>query len=291
VRVEDLLRPERFRAAVGRNVQSVSATLIELGAAPVDVDGIVREYLAIGAQLRPFIRDASLLVHEQILKGRNVLLEGAQGVLLDLDHGTYPFVSSSSTTAGGACAGLGIAPRHIDAVIGITKAYATRVGNGPFPTEQDNDIGARLREVGGEFGAVTGRPRRCGWVDVPALRYAARVSGLDSLALTKLDVLDGLDAVKACVGYKLGGRTLDEMPLDLDDLAAAEPVYETFPGWPVRPAGAPPITSDKQLPEAARRYVERLSELVGLPIALLSYGPGRAETFVKQDPFALPQTR
>src|SRR5581483_10782564 len=152
------------------------------------------EYAALGVELRPFIGDASRFVYEKIQQKRNVLLEGAQGVLLDLDHGTYPFVSSSSTTAGGACAGLGIAPRHIDAVIGITKAYATRVGNGPFPTEQDNDIGVRLREVGGEFGAVTGRPRRCGWVDVPALRYAARVSGLDSLALTKLDVLDGLES-------------------------------------------------------------------------------------------------
>jgi adenylosuccinate synthase len=290
-RVEDLLKPERLRAAVARNVQSVSATLAELGAAPPDVEAIVRDYLEIGQELRPFIHDASRFVHEQIQKKRNVLLEGAQGVLLDLDHGTYPFVSSSSTTAGGACAGLGIAPRHIDRVIGITKAYATRVGNGPFPTEQDNDIGARLREVGGEFGAVTGRPRRCGWLDIPALRLSARISGIDSLALTKLDVLDGLDSVKVCVGYKLGGRMLDEMPLDLDDLAAAEPVYETFPGWPTRPPGSPPITADKQLPETARRYVERLSDLVGLPIALLSYGPARGETFVKVEPFAPPHER
>jgi adenylosuccinate synthase len=291
VRVEDLLRPERLRAAVTRNVHSVSATLAELGAARPDVEAIVRDYAAMGDELRPFIRDASRFVHEQIQKNRNVLLEGAQGVLLDLDHGTYPFVSSSSTTAGGACAGLGIAPRHIGTVIGITKAYATRVGNGPFPTEQDNDIGARLREVGGEFGAVTGRPRRCGWLDIPALRLSSRISGIDSLALTKLDVLDGLEAVKVCVGYKLGVRTLDEMPLDLDDLAAAEPVYETFPGWPTRPAGGPPLTSEKQLPEAARRYVERLSELAGLPIALLSYGPGRGETLVKLEPFAPPHGR
>jgi adenylosuccinate synthase len=290
-RVEDLLRVDRLRAAVTRNVQSVSATLAELGADRPDIEAIVRDYAAIGDELRPFIRDASRFVHDQIQKKRNVLLEGAQGVLLDLDHGTYPFVSSSSTTAGGACAGLGIAPRHIDTVIGITKAYATRVGNGPFPTEQDNDIGARLREVGGEFGAVTGRPRRCGWLDIPALRLSSRISGIDSLALTKLDVLDGLDSVKVCVGYKLAGRALDEMPLDLDDLAAAEPVYETFPGWPVRPPGGAPLTSEKQLPEAARRYVERLSELAGLPIALLSYGPGRGETLVKLEPFAPPHGR
>jgi adenylosuccinate synthase len=285
VRVEDLLRPERFRQNLERNARSLAPTLRELGASPPDVEGIAKEYLALGAELRPFIRDASRFVHDQIRAGRHVLLEGAQGVLLDLDHGTYPFVSSSSTTAGGACAGLGIAPRHIGAVVGIAKAYATRVGLGPFPTELHDEVGTRLREVGAEFGATTGRPRRCGWFDAPALRLAARVSGIDTLALTKLDVLEGIDPVKICIGYRLGGITLEEMPLDLDDLAAAEPIFEALPGWPARAAGAPALTSEKQLPAAAQRYVARVSELVGLPIGLISLGPGRGETLAKLDPF------
>jgi len=286
VRVEDLLRPERLRRNLERNAASVVPTLAQFGAPAPDVEAIAQEYLALGEELRPFVGDASRFVHDQIKAGRNVLLEGAQGVLLDLDHGTYPYVSSSSTTAGGACAGLGIAPRHIDTVIGITKAYATRVGLGPFPTELHDELGSRLREVGGEFGAVTGRPRRCGWLDIPALRLTARISGIDAIALTKLDVLDGIDPLKVCVAYRLAGRTLDEMPLDLDDLAAAEPVFETLPGWPVRPAGSPPITSEKQLAEPARRYIARVSELLGLPLALLSFGPGRTETLLQIDPFA-----
>ena len=289
VRVEDLLRPDRFRRNLARNVQSLAPTLRELGALPPDVESIAAEYLAIGEEIRPFVRDASRFLHEQIRAGRNVLLEGAQGVLLDIDHGTYPFVSSSSTTAGGACAGLGIAPRDIGTVVGIVKAYATRVGLGPFPTELSDDIGARLRDVGAEFGATTGRPRRCGWLDIPALRLAARISGIDALALTKLDVLDGLDEVKLCIGYRLGSRTLDEMPLDVDDLAAATPIYETHPGWAVRPPGAAPFTSERQLPEAAQRYVARVTELLGLPLALISLGPARRETILKLDPFAVDQ--
>jgi adenylosuccinate synthase len=286
VRVEDLLRPERFRRNLERNVQSLAATLRELGAPAPDVNAIAKEYLALGEEIRPFIGDASRFLYDSIRQKKNVMLEGAQGVLLDLDHGTYPFVSSSSTTAGGACAGLGIGPRNIDQVVGIAKAYATRVGNGPFPTELNEETGARLREVGAEFGSTTGRPRRCGWFDAPALRLAARVSGIDMLALTKLDVLDGLDTVKICVGYRVGGKTVDEMPLDVDDLAAAEPIYESFPGWGVRPAGSVPFTSEKQLPEGAQRYVARLSELVGLPIGLISLGPQRRETILKHDPFS-----
>jgi adenylosuccinate synthase len=288
VRVEDLLRPDRFRRNLERNLRSLAPGLTEMGSTLPDVDAIAKEYLAMGEEIRPFIGDASRFLNEAIRQRKNVLLEGAQGVLLDLDHGTYPYVSSSSTTAGGACAGLGIGPRHIDTVVGIAKAYTTRVGLGPFPTELNDETGARLREVGAEFGATTGRPRRCGWLDAPALRLAARVSGIESIALTKLDVLDGIDTVKICVGYRRGGKTLDEMPLDVDDLAAAEPIYEALPGWGVRAPGSAPLLSDKQLPEAAQRYVARVSELVGLPIGLISLGPQRRETILKHDPFTGP---
>jgi adenylosuccinate synthase len=290
-RVEDLLRPDRLRSNLERNVASVGPTLAQLGAPAPDVDAIAREYLALGEELRPFVGDASRFVYEQIRARHNVLLEGSQGVLLDLDHGTYPYVSSSSTTAGGACAALGIAPRHIDTVIGITKAYATRVGLGPFPTELHDELGTRLREVGGEFGAVTGRPRRCGWLDIPALRLTTRISGIEAIALTKLDVLEGIDEVKMCVGYRLGGKTLDEMPLDLEDLAAAEPVYEVLAGWPTRPSGSAAVKSEKQLAETARRYIARVSELLGIPVALISFGPGRGETLLQTDPFVASHGR
>jgi adenylosuccinate synthase len=231
------------------------------------------------------VRDASRFLYDQILAGRNVLFEGAHGVLLDLDHGTYPFVTSSSTTAGGACAGCGIGPTSIDTVIGIVKAYATRVGNGPFPTELHDQMGDRLREVGTEFGSTTGRPRRCGWLDIPALRLTCRLSGIRALALTKLDVLAGLERVNLCVQYRLAGQTLDEMPLDPDDLAAAEPVYETLPGWPALYASGASAAGKMELHEAAERYIARISELVGVPLALVSVGAGRSETIVRDNPF------
>lgn len=286
VRVEDLLRPERFRHKVEHNAQAFAPLLAHWGSPPTDTEAVVRECLILAEEIRPFIGDASRFLSDQIRAGKNVMFEGAHGVLLDIDHGTYPFVTSSSTTAGGACIGCGVGPRVIDRVVGIVKAYATRVGLGPFPTELNDDIGIRLREHGAEFGSTTGRARRCGWLDIPGLRLAARLSGIDALALTKLDVLEGIDPVKICVGYRLAGRTLDEMPLDIDDLSSVEPIYEALPGWGIRPAGAPPATSEKDLPEAARRYVARVSELVALPLSLISLGPGRNETILKEDPFA-----
>lgn len=281
VRIGDLLHPDRFRRNLERNIQSIAPILQQFGALPPDLEAVVEEYMAIGREIAPFIKDASRFLHDQIKAGRNVVLEGAQGVLLDLDHGTYPFVSSSSTTAGGACAALGVAPRAISTVIGIVKAYATRVGNGPFPTELEDEVGARLREVGAEFGSTTGRPRRCGWLDIPALRLTTRVSGIEQLALTKLDVLAGIDPVRLCVGYRIRGQVLDEMPSDLDDVVGAEPIYETFPGWTV----SGPINSESDLPEGARRYVARISELLGLPYVLISVGPARSETLVLHEPF------
>jgi len=285
LRIDDLLRPERLRRNLERNIAYVAAALDKFGAAKPDLDALVKEYLAYGEEIRPFVRDASRFLYEEIRKGQNVLFEGAHGVLLDLDHGTYPFVTSSSTTAGGACTGCGIGPTSIDTVVGIVKAYTTRVGNGPFPTELLDKSGERLREVGREFGSTTGRPRRCGWLDLPALRLTIRLSGIHSLALTKLDVLDGLDEVKLCVAYRLNGKLLDEMPLDPDDLMLVEPVYETLPGWPARGANAAPATKIEDLPQAARNYLARIAELVGVSASLISWGPSRSETILRSNPF------
>ena len=285
VRVEDLLRPERLRKNIERNVAYVSAALAKYGAPVPEVDALVKDYLGYAEVIRPFVGDASRFLYQQIRAGKNVLFEGAHGVLLDLDHGTYPFVTSSSTTAGGACTGCGIGPTAIDTVVGIVKAYATRVGNGPFPTELQDATGERLRKVGNEFGSTTGRPRRCGWLDIPALRLTVRLSGIETLAVTKLDVLDGLPEIKLCVAYRLHGKLLDEMPLDLDDLEAVEPVYETLPGWPSRPSASAPATRTEDLPPAARAYLARVSELVGVSPSFVSWGPARAETILLCNPF------
>jgi adenylosuccinate synthase len=209
-----------------------------------------------------------------------VLFEGAQGTLLDIDHGTYPFVTSSHATAGGACTGAGVGPSKIDTVVGLVKAYCTRVGGGPFPTELHDATGERLRKVGDEFGSVTGRPRRTGWLDLPALRYAARVNGLDGIALTKLDVLTGLDEIKVCVSYKTPSGPTDEFPID--DADTAEPVYVTLPGWKEDIASARAL---KELPENARKYVKFIEEQVGCPIVLVSVGYRRDDTIVLSNPF------
>jgi adenylosuccinate synthase len=278
IRVADLLRPKRFHALLERSVAVMTHVVVELGGAPPDAAAIEAAYLALADKIRPFVGDASRFVNDAIRRKANVMLEGAQGVLLDLDHGTYPYVTSSSTTAGGACAGLGIGPTAIDTVLGIAKGYATRVGGGPFPTELDNATGELLRQRGNEFGAVTGRPRRCGWLDVPALRLAIRLSGIQGLALTKLDVLAGLERVKVCVAYRLRGRTLDEMPLDPEDLETAEPVFEDLAGWPE--------TEHTRVPAQAAAFVARVSALAGVPVWVTSWGPSRAQTIVGENPFA-----
>ncbi len=282
VRVGDLIRPERLRARVAQNLEEVGAVVERLGGKPYALDDVVAEALGYGERLRRYLGDASRTVYEAIKKGRSVLFEGAQGALLDVNHGTYPYVTSSSTTAGGACIGLGVGPTEIDSVIGISKAYATRVGGGPFPTELDDATGDRLRQTGQEFGATTGRPRRCGWLDIPGLRLAARINGMSGLALTKLDVLSGIRPVQLCVGYRVGGQMWDELPLDPDDLAQAEPVYETAEGW------SEPIADVRDLadlPVGARRYLTRIEDLTGIPLYLVSVGPGRAETIVLKNPF------
>jgi adenylosuccinate synthase len=217
-----------------------------------------------------------------VRKGARVLFEGAQGTLLDVDHGTYPYVTSSNCVAGNAAVGSGLGPTAIDRVMGISKAYTTRVGGGPFPTELNDALGERLRKVGDEFGATTGRPRRCGWLDTVVLRYATRVNGLWGLALTKLDVLSGLEMLKICTGYELDGKTVTELPGDLDELSRVKPIYEELPGWAGKLAGARTL---EDLPKEALRYVRRVEEILGLPVVCISVGAERGETILMSNPF------
>jgi adenylosuccinate synthase len=231
-------------------------------------------------RLQPLVADVSLALHRGMQDRKAVLFEGAQGTLLDIDHGTYPFVTSSNATAGGAATGLGVGPRAIDRVLGVAKAYTTRVGAGPLPTELTGAMGDRLRETGQEYGASTGRPRRCGWYDAVAVRFAARVNGLDALALTKLDVLDGLPELAICTAYKCGAERLTEMPADTAQLAACEPVYETVPGWSAPTRG---VTSWDGLPPEAQRYVSRLEEVSGVPATIISTGSERTHTIIRRE--------
>ena len=233
-----------------------------------------------GQRLRPLVRDVSLMLSEAIRAGKAILFEGAQGTLLDIDHGTYPYVTSSNASVGGVCTGLGIGPRSIGAVMGVVKAYTTRVGEGPLPTELRGEMGQRLRDTGNEYGAVTGRPRRCGWYDAVAVRYGVRINGLDALALTKLDVLDGLERIDICTAYRCGSRTLTEFPSDIGQLAACEPVYESMPGWTTPTKG---VRRYQDLPEAARRYISRLESVTGVPAAVISTGSERDDTILRDD--------
>ena len=286
VRMRDLLRPARLAELVRRNVDELAPVIVHLGGtqpSEAEVTRWIADAAAAGERLAPYTGDAGRHVAHAIARGQHVLFEGAQGCLLDLDHGTYPYVTSSSTIAAGACQSAGIGPTQIDAVVGITKAYATRVGEGPFPTELHGDAGERLRKAGGEYGATTGRPRRCGWLDLPALRMGVRLSGMQSLALTKLDVLAGMPDVQVCVAYKVDGRELDEPPTDPDDLARAEPVYAKLPGWGPLPTDARDVTD---LPNPARSYVETIERMAGVSFCLVSVGPDRAETIRLHDPFA-----
>ncbi len=242
---------------------------------PIFTD-VLNEYREIREKLLPFIEDTSDMIYSALKSGESLLFEGAQGTFLDIDHGTYPFVTSSNTIAGSACAGSGIGPCSLDHVVGIVKAYTTRVGNGPFPVELDDEIGAHLREVGGEFGATTGRPRRCGWFDSVMVRKAARVNGFTRIALTKIDVLDGLKEVKICTSYEIDGKKTDRFPTDLREVEKAIPIYETLPGWNTNTSG---VAGIDDLPENAKKYIRRLQELCeGVPLLMVSVGPDRKET-------------
>ncbi|HHH29303.1 MAG TPA: adenylosuccinate synthase [Polyangiaceae bacterium] len=253
-------------------------TIEALGGSPPSADAICEPLTSFAERLAPFMADASATVERFTDAGKRVMLEGAQGTMLDVDHGTYPYVTSSTATAGGACTGAGIGPTRLSRVIGITKAYCTRVGEGPFPSELDDTAGKHLRDKGHEFGSVTGRPRRAGWLDMALLRYAKRVNGLDGLAVTKLDVLSGLDEVKMCVAYELDGERTDTVPVSR--LAEAKPIYETLPGWSDDLTGCRDLDA---LPAAARRYLDVMSERSGLPIYLVSVGPRRDQTIVVKD--------
>ncbi len=276
-----------FEEKLGRALEQKNALLTAVyGKEPLEMGPILEEYRACAERLRPHIVDASLLVHEALTRGQNVLFEGAQGTLLDVDHGTYPFVTSSSPVAGGACTGVGVGPRQIDGVIGVSKAYTTRVGAGPFPTELTDAVGDHLLEVGREYGTTTGRPRRCGWFDGVILRYAARVNGLTGLALTKLDVLTGLPSLKICVSYEYDGQVLNEFPYQGVILARCQPIYEEMDGWTEEISGA---RAYDELPSQARAYVARLEELAGVPIDIISVGPGREQTILVRSPCATQQ--
>jgi adenylosuccinate synthase len=260
---------------VRENVESRNALI---GDSHLDWHAVLDQLIRAWDRMKPWVRDVSVLLAEARREGRAVLYEGAQGTMLDIDHGTYPYVTSSNASIGGVCTGLGVGPRAIDGVLGVAKAYTTRVGDGPMPTELFDATGERLRRTGHEFGAVTGRPRRCGWFDAVVVRYAARVNGLDALALTKLDVLDGFDTVRLCVGYRHGAEVVRDFPSELGVLAGCEPIYDEMPGWK-RSAGA---REYDELPDAARAYVDRVEEAVGVPAAIVSTGSDRNDTIVRR---------
>ena len=276
IRMVDILNPEVFWEKLKINIQEMNDFLEKLyGVQGFQTEEVYREYLRYGEELREYVVDTSLLLNRAIDQGRHLLFEGAQGTHLDVDHGTYPYVTSSNATAGGALTGTGVGPTKVDKVIGVVKAYTTRVGSGPFPTELKDTVGERLRDRGKEFGATTGRPRRCGWLDILAVRYASRINGFTGMVITKLDILDGLREIRICTGYRYQGEIFDEMPSELKVLEACEPVYETLEGWTENTGG---IVSYEALPPQARRYVERIRDLVGVEIAMLSTGYRRHET-------------
>jgi len=284
LRLGDLLQPERFAVKLHEALDFHNFVLQHyFKTEPVDGQRVLAETLAMGERLRPLVADVTTLLERHRQRGDQVLFEGAQGAMLDIDHGTYPYVTSSNTTAGGAATGSGLGPRYFDYVLGITKAYTTRVGGGPFPTELFDAIGNHLVERGHEFGSTTGRRRRCGWFDAVVLRRSIINNSVSGLCVTKLDVLDGLERIQLCIGYQCGGQRLDMAPLGAEALAACEPIYEELPGWRESTLGARRL---EDLPPAARVYLQRIEDLTAMPIDLISTSPDRADTMVLRDPFA-----
>jgi len=277
IRVGDLADPAGLEQNVRANVDARNRLVQDT---TMDAREVLVELAVHAARLKPWVRDISLMLSLAMKQGKAVLFEGAQGTLLDIDHGTYPYVTSSNASIGGVCTGLGVPPKAIGGVLGVVKAYTTRVGEGPMPTELTGEMGNRLRDSGNEYGAVTGRPRRCGWYDAVVARYGARINGLDALALTKLDVLDGLDTIEICTAYTCGGRALTEFPSDLSQLAACTPVYESMPGWTTPTKG---VRRYEDLPEAARKYIARLEEVSGVKAAIVSTGSERNDTILRKD--------
>ncbi len=276
IRVCDLMHEDVFTEKLKENIEMKNAYITKvLGGEPVSFDEILKEYLEFAKKLRPFVQDTSVRVYNDIKADKTVLFEGAQGMLLDIDYGTYPYVTSSNTTAGGVANGVGIGPNMITNAVGITKAYTTRVGKGPFPTELLDETGDWIREKGHEYGVTTGRSRRCGWLDLVIVKTACRVSGLTSLAVTKIDTLAGLDKLRVCVGYKFNGEVIDYFPASLEDLAKCEPIYEEFEGWGEEVANA---RSYDELPENAKKYLKRIEEFTDTKISIVSVGPKRDQT-------------
>lgn len=283
IRVCDLMDEEEFCIKLKANLElknkMIKAVYNKEG---FDFETVKKEYLGYADRLRKHVVDTSALLNEEIKAGKKVLFEGAQATMLDLDHGTYPYVTSSHPIAGGVCVGAGVGPNKVNTVVGVVKAYCTRVGEGPFPTEQLNEIGDMIRSCGREFGTVTGRPRRCGWLDACVVRYAGYLSGIDYMAITRLDILDTFKEIKMCVGYKYKGNLINEMPASLKVYAEVEPVYETFEGWNTDISG---VRSYDELPVNARKYVERMAEVTGIKLGIISVGPGREQTIILKEIF------
>ena len=283
IRVADAMDFELLRSRIERNIEDANLIIRRYRGTTLDAEQVFREIAPLVERLGPFITDTTNFINNAVREGRSVLVEGAQATLLDVDHGTYPFVTSSSTTSGGACVGLGLAPKKISGVLGIVRTYTTRVGEGPFPTEMlegEAEIGQLIRERGHEYGVSTGRPRRCGWFDAFATRYAADINGFDTVALTKLDILDTLDEIKVCTSYRRNGKTCDSFPAVSQELREVEPVYETLPGWKSSTEG---VTELDELPRAARDYVRFISEQIGVSVGLVSTGPERSQTILVRD--------
>jgi adenylosuccinate synthase len=279
IRVVDLLDRNTLREKLTRNIEEKNQILSKVyGKTEIDIDKIVAEYQQFDTMIDPYITDTTTLLNTALRKKKRVLAEGAQGALLDVDHGTYPFVTSSNPTSGGACTGLGIPPTSVRRIIGIVKAYSTRVGNGPFPTELNDPTGERLRKIGHEFGATTGRPRRCGWLDMVSLKYSLMVNGISEIALTKLDVLDEFDEIKICVGYSINGKITTSFPTDVPTLDNAEPVYKSYKGWNETISEA---KKWKQLPGRCMKYVETIERLAGVPVSIVSVGARRDQTILR----------
>jgi adenylosuccinate synthase len=287
IRVLDLMNPESLRKQLNWAINYKNVILEKLyNLAPLDPEAVIAEYLEYAERLRPHVVDCSLKIYDAIQRRRNILFEGAQGTLLDLDHGTYPYVTSSNPVAGGACVGAGVGPTMIDRVIGVAKAYTTRVGEGPFPTELDGEVGELLCDRGAEFGTTTGRKRRCGWFDAVIGRYAVRINGLDCLAITKLDVLDELDEIKVCVAYEIEGQHCQDFPSSSRRFAHCKPIYKTLPGWKQSTADCRALDD---LPKQALDYLKFLAELMEVPIAIVSLGASRDQTIIVEDPIHGPK--
>ncbi|MDT5268030.1 MAG: adenylosuccinate synthase [Acidobacteriota bacterium] len=283
IRVADAMNADVLRSRIERNIADANLIIREYRGTELKPDEVFKEIAPLAERMQAFVTDTTHFINRAVREGQSVLVEGAQATLLDVDHGTYPFVTSSSTTSGGVCSGLGLAPQKISGVLGIVRTYSTRVGEGPFPTEMlegEDEIGQLIRERGHEYGVSTGRPRRCGWFDAFATRYAAEINGFDTVALTKLDILDALDEIKVCVGYKRKGQTCESFPAVSQELREVEPVYETLPGWRSSTEG---LTELDELPAAARDYVEFISSQIGVPVGLVSTGPERSQTIIVRD--------